>query len=86
MPRRTLNFYTQMFSAGVQIFGEEFEQGIPEEVSFVPMMHPTEERKIFIAEKATFYSLVAFLQVEFYCGLAKGNAPRRCHNCGRYSC
>ena len=77
-------FYMQMLSAGVQVFGDDFEQGIPVEVSFVPMMHPSEEGKIFIAEKATFNSLTDFLQTEFYRGLAKGNAPRRCHNCGRY--
>ena len=77
-------FYTQMVSTGVQVFGDDFEQSIPMEVSFVPMMHPTEEGKVFIAEKATFNSLVDFLQTELYRGLAKGNAPRRCHNCGRY--
>ena len=77
-------FYPQMLSASVQVFGEDLEQGGPMEVDFVPMMHPTEKDKVFIAEKATFNSLVAFLQVEFYRGLAKGNAPRRCHNCGRY--
>ena len=77
-------FYTQMLSASAQVFGDDFEQGVPVEVSFVPMMHPTEEGKIFIAEKATFNSLTDFLQTEFYRGLAKGNAPRRCHNCGRY--
>ena len=54
------------------------------EVSFVPMMHPTEEGAVFIAEKATFDTLMGFLQTEFYRGLAMGNAPRRCHNCGRY--
>ena len=77
-------FYMQMFSAGVQVFGDDFEQGIPMEVSFVPMMHPAEEGEVFIAEKATFNSLTDFLRTEFYRGLAKGNAPRRCHNCGRY--
>lgn len=77
-------FYMQMFSAGVQVFGDDFEQGIPMEVSFVPMIHPTEEGKVFIAEKAMFNSLVDFLRTEFYRGLAKGNAPRRCHNCGRH--
>ena len=48
------------------------------------MMHPTEKGEVFIAEKATFSSLTDFLQTELYRGLAKGNAPRRCHNCGRY--
>ncbi len=77
-------FYPQMLSAGFQVFGGDFEQSIPVEVSFVPMMHPTEERAVFIAEKATFGSLMGFLQTEFYRGLAMGNAPRRCHNCGRF--
>ncbi len=39
---------------------------------------------MFIAERATFNSLTDFLRTEFYRGLAKGNAPRCCHNCGRY--
>lgn len=77
-------FYVQMLSAGVRVFGEEFDQSIPMEVSFVPMMHPTEEDEVFIAEKATFNSLTDFLRAELYRALAKGNAPRRCHNCGRY--
>lgn len=77
-------FYPQMLSASVQVFGDDFEQGVPMEVSFVPMMHPIEKGKTFIAEKATFNSLTDFLQTEFYRGLATGNAPRRCHNCGRY--
>ena len=37
-----------------------------------------------MAEEATFGSLMDFLQTELYRSLAKGNAPRRCHNCGRY--
>ena len=31
-----------------------------------------------------FTYLHDFLRTEFYRGLAIGNAPRRCHNCGRY--
>lgn len=77
-------FYAQTLYAGDLVFGDDFEQGIPMEVNFVPMMHPTEEGMIFIAEKATFRSLTDFLQAELYRGLAQGNAPRRCHNCGRY--
>ena len=77
-------FYAEMLYIGAHFFGEEFEESVPMEVSFVTMMHPTEEGKVFIAEKATFNSLVDFLKTEFYRGLAKGNAPRRCHNCERY--
>lgn len=77
-------FYGQMVSITAHYFHEDFEQSTPVEVSFVPMMHPTQEGSIFVAEKTTFQSLLDFLQVEFYRGLAVGNAPRRCHNCGKY--
>ena len=77
-------FYANMLSVGARLFHEDFEQSCPLEVCFVPMMHPTEEGKIFVAEKATFNSLTDFLRTEFYRGLAMGNAPRQCHNCGRY--
>ena len=39
----------------------------------------------FVAEKTTFNYLHDFLRTEFYRGLAIGNAPRRCHNCGKIS-
>lgn len=77
-------FYSWLLSAGVSVFGDDFEHSIPMEVSFVPMMHPTERGKIFIEEKAEFNSLPDFLRTEFYRGLALGNAPRRCQNCGKY--
>lgn len=76
-------FYADMVRVGARL-GESFDQSFPLEVSFVPMMHPTKEGEVFVAEKATFGSLVDFLRTEFYRGLAIGNAPRRCHNCGRY--
>ena len=77
-------FYSQMASIAAHYFNEDFDQSFPVEVSFVPMMHPTEEGKVFVAEKTTFNNLLDFLRTEFYRGLAIGNAPRRCHNCGRY--
>ena len=77
-------FYAQMLSVAAHLFGEDFTQSFPVEVSFVPMMHQTKKDEIFIAEKATFNSLTDFLRTEFYRGLAVGNAPRRCHNCGKY--
>ena len=77
-------FYSDMLSIGAHIFNDEFEQSFPLEVDFVPMMHPTEEGRIFVAEKSTFNSLADFLRTEFFRGLALGNAPRQCHNCGRY--
>lgn len=77
-------FYADMLSIGACVFNEDFEQSFPMEVSFVPMMHPTEEGRCFVAEKSTFNSLADFLRTEFYRALALGNAQRQCHNCGRY--
>lgn len=75
---------TPTCSLDVWLFSEDFEQSFPMEVNFVPMLHHTDEGKIFIAEKVTSNSLTDFLQTEFYRGLAIGNAPRHCHNCGQY--
>lgn len=64
--------------------GTYFDQSFPVSVRFVPMLSPSGEGKAILAEEATFSELVYFLEVEFYRALAMGNAPRRCHNCGRY--
>lgn len=64
--------------------GGDIDQSFPVEVSFVPMLAPSGSGKIILAEEAHFSELLDFLEVEFYRGLAVGNAPRRCHNCGRY--
>lgn len=78
-------FYAHMLSIGAHLFHEDFQQIFPLEVSFVPMQGPKgHAEEIFIAEKVTFNSLTDFLRTEFYRGLALGNAPRKCHNCGRY--
>ena len=77
-------FYADMAYVGARLFQEDFAQSFPMEVCFVPMFQDEEETGIFIAEKATFNSLADFLRTEFYRGLALGNAPRRCHNCGKY--
>ena len=77
-------FYADMFNVAANVFGEDFSQSFSVELSFVPMMHQTNEGEVFIAEKTTFDRLTTFLRTEFYRGLAAGNAPRRCHNCGTY--
>ena len=77
-------FYTDMLNIAAKVFGEDFSQSFTVELNFVPMMHQTNAGEIFIAEKTTFDSLATFLRTEFYRGLAAGNAPRRCHNCGTY--
>lgn len=77
-------FYTDMLNIAAKVFAEDFSQSFTVELNFVPMMHQTNAGEIFIAEKTTFDSLATFLRTEFYRGLAAGNAPRHCHNCGTY--
>ncbi len=66
------------------LFGEDFDQKFSVEIDFVPMMRKENESEFFVAEKTTFHYLHDFLRTEFYRGLAIGNAPRLCHNCGKY--
>jgi len=78
-------YFTDMAATGELFFPEqEFEQSFPAQLCFVPMAHPTEEGKILLTEKAEFRYLSHFLYTDFYRSLMAGNAPRRCHNCGRY--
>ena len=37
-----------------------------------------------MAERMTFEDLVSFLYMDLYRGMAAGNVPRQCHNCGRW--
>lgn len=80
-----MHYFNDMAAAGAALFGaEDFGQSFPLEVKFVPMAHPTDKGKVILAEKAEFGYLTHFLYTEFYRALMTGNAPRRCHNCGRY--
>ncbi|WP_297871831.1 DUF6076 domain-containing protein [uncultured Oscillibacter sp.] len=78
-------YFTDMAAAGELFFPEqEFSQSFPVQLCFVPMAHPMEAGKTLLAEKVEFHYLSHFLYTDFYRGLMAGNAPRRCHNCGRY--
>lgn len=77
-------FCCDMVDLSDQDGGADINQSFPVEVNFVPMLAPSGSGKIILAERARFAKLLDFLEVEFYRGLAMGNAPRRCHNCGRY--
>lgn len=78
-------YFSDMRAAGAMLFdANDFEQSFPVQVKFVPMKHPTESGKVILAEQADFTYLSHFLYTDFYRGLGVGNAPRRCHNCGRY--
>ena len=78
------SFYADMLRTGALFFGEDFDQKFSVEIDFVPMSRKENESEYFVAEKTTFNYLHDFLRTEFYRGLAIGNAPRRCHNCGKY--
>ena len=78
-------FYSDMATA--ERMGQdtcELDHSFPLKVRFVPMVSPSDGEKIILAEQARFSSLLDFLEVEFFRGLAAGNATRRCHNCGKY--
>ena len=78
------SFYADMLRTGALFFDENFDQKFSVEIDFVPMMRKENEGECFVAEKTTFNYLHDFLHTEFYRGLATGNAPRQCHNCGKY--
>ncbi len=78
-------YFSDMRAAGTMLLDmNDFEQSFPVQVKFVPMKHPSENGKAILAEQAEFTYLSHFLYTDFYRGLRVGNAPRRCHNCGRY--
>ena len=80
-------FYSDMETAGRETRESPPEHSFPVQVKFVPMESPTVKGKIILAEQTRFSGLtglISFLQVEFYRGLTVGNAPRKCHNCGKY--
>lgn len=53
-------------------------------IEYSTMRSPDNENEYVIAERLVFKSAAALLYTDFYRGLMHGNAPRRCHNCGRY--
>jgi len=78
-------YFRDMASAGPLFFGDMiFEQSFSVQVKFTPMRHPAKNGKNILAEQAEFSALSHFLYTDFYRGLIIGNAPRRCHNCGRF--
>lgn len=78
-------YFRDMASAGPLFSGGmPFEQSFSVQVKFTPMRHPAKNGKNTLAEQAEFSALSHFLYTDFYRGLIIGNAPRRCHNCGRF--
>ena len=78
-------YFTDMAAARELFFPEqEFSQSFPAQLCFAPMAHPTKAGKVLLTEKAEFRYLSHFLCTDFYRRLMADNAPRHCHNCGRY--
>ena len=61
-----------------------FRQTSEATIEYTPMRHPVDEKKYVIAERLAFENLGDFLRADFFRGIMRGNAPRKCHNCGRY--
>ncbi len=83
--RAYTQFHSDLINSAIKHSKEvSWGQNFPVEVSFVPMAYETDSDKVILAEKANFTSMLHFLPTEFYRALMVGNAPRCCHNCGRY--
>lgn len=80
------DYFSGIDAAGRGLFGlPSFEQSFPAEIQFTPMVQAEENKQRYVlAEKTAFSYLTHFLYTDFYRALMAGNAPRRCHNCGRY--
>ncbi len=78
-------YFRDMASAGPLFFGDvDFEQSFSVQLKFTPLDHPSDDGTPALGEAVEFSTLSHFLYTDFYRGLIAGNAPRRCHNCGRY--
>lgn len=75
--------------SGVDLENEEraelsdIQYTFPVRLSFRAVRIPEGGKKILL-EKFSFKGLTSFLYTDLYKGMAAGNIPRRCHNCGHY--
>ena len=69
------------------LFGDpspySFRFDFPAHISFIPY-HDEKTGKPKLAERSTFDDLVSFYYLDLTRGLAAGNLPRRCKNCGHW--
>lgn len=69
------------------LFGDpspySFRFDFPAHISFIPY-HDEKTGKPKLAERSTFDDLVSFFYLDLTRGLAAGNLPRRCKNCGHW--
>ena len=79
-----VDFVNKLFDALPDEKIYQFSQACDATQQYVPMPDPTDKRRYILAERMAFIRLGDFLQTDFFRALQHGNAPRRCHNCGRF--
>ena len=98
LPSRRPEAYAAAFEACIASFREIYMQteededlaymngrrfNFPVNISFV-VERDQKTGQSFIAERMTFEDLISFLYMDLYRGMAAGNIPRLCHNCGKW--
>lgn len=98
LPSRRPEAYAAAFEACMESFREIYMQteededlaymnkrrlNFPVSISFV-VERDQKTGLPFMAERMTFEDLISFLYMDLYRGMAAGNVPRQCHNCGKW--
>ncbi len=98
LPSRRPEAYAAAFEASMESFREIYMQteddedlaymnqrrlNFPVSISFV-VERDKKTGQPFMAERMTFEDLISFLYMDLYRGMAVGNVPRQCHNCGKW--
>ena len=98
LPSRRSEAYAAAFEACMASFREIYMQteddedlaymnkrrlNFPVSISFV-VERDKKTGQPFMAERMTFEDLISFLYMDLYRGMAVGNVPRLCHNCGKW--
>ena len=98
LPSRRPEAYAAAFEACMASFREIYMQteddedlaymngrrlNFPVSISFV-VERDKKTGQPFMAERMTFEDLISFLYMDLYRGMAVGNVPRLCHNCGKW--
>ena len=98
LPSRRPEAYAAAFEASMASFREIYMQteddealaymngrrlNFPVSISFV-VERDKKTGQPFMAERMTFEDLISFLYMDLYRGMAVGNVPRLCHNCGKW--
>lgn len=61
-----------------------FKQAHNALIEYTTMPNPNDPKQYILAERMVFANIADFFHTDFFRGLMQGNAPRRCHNCGRF--